>query len=89
MIATCDGLLPREPRLRPCALAQKIRHLKAAKSARDQELADALKQLDAERAQVQELERSLLSQVHTLTIRQYAWSKPVIPSRTLAPWCST
>ncbi len=50
---------------RPCALAQEIRHLKAAKAARDQELADALKQLDAERAQVQELERSLLSQVRT------------------------
>ena len=56
----------------PCLLAQEIRHLKAAKAARDQELADALKQLDAERAQVQELERSLLSQVRATRARQRA-----------------
>lgn len=42
---------------------QEIRHLKAAKAARDQELAEAEKQLEAERFQVEELERNLLSQV--------------------------
>ena len=42
---------------------QEIRHLKAAKAARDQELAEAQKQLEAERFQVEELERNLLSQV--------------------------
>ena len=43
--------------------AQEIRHLKAARAARDQELAEAQKQLEAERCQVEELERNLLSQV--------------------------
>ena len=51
---------------------QEIRHLKAAKAARDQELLEAQKQLEAERFQVEELERNLLSQVgpsaaHTCT----------------------
>ena len=44
---------------------QEIRHLKAAKAARDQELAEAQKQLEAERFQGEELERNLLSQVST------------------------
>ena len=35
----------------------------AAKAARDQELLEAQKQLEAERFQVEELERNLLSQV--------------------------
>ena len=72
----------------PCLLAQEIRHLKAAKTARDQELADALKQLDAERAQVQELERSLLSQVHTFGARQRAQPITVTPCRMLVLCCS-
>ena len=44
-------------------MQQEIRHLRAAKAARDQELAEAQKQLEAERFQVEELERNLLSQV--------------------------
>jgi hypothetical protein len=46
-------------------LLQEIRHLKAAKAARDQELGEAFRQLEAERFQVEELERNLLSQVST------------------------
>ncbi len=48
---------------KPSFAWQEIRHLKAAKAARDQELAEAQKQLEAERFQVEELERNLLSQV--------------------------
>lgn len=44
-------------------MLQEIRHLKAARAARDQELAEAQRQLEAERTQTEELERNLLSQV--------------------------
>lgn len=50
---------------------QEIRHLKAAKAARDQELGEAIKQLEAERFQVEELERNLLSQVSTYLWKWY------------------
>lgn len=53
------------PRSKGLLVLQEIRHLKAAKAARDQELGEAIKQLEAERFQVEELERNLLSQVST------------------------
>lgn len=52
-------------------MLQEIRHLKAAKAARDQELGEAIKQLEAERFQVEELERNLLSQVSTYLLKWY------------------